>query len=180
MRLAFSGTHGSGKSTLIADLHRALPHYHIIEEPYYSLLEEGHLFTDEPGEEDFEIQLERSIALVTRNQDSDILFDRCPVDFCAYLAALPSVSREAISEATSSARQAIQNLDLIVFVPLERPDRIEVPPEEGRRLRKRVDRILHEMLPDDAWGFGIPVLEVSGTPTERLQIVLRHLGLFPA
>jgi hypothetical protein len=79
----------------------------------------------------------------------------------------------------SSAQGVLRRLDLIVYVPVERPDRIEVPEIEGRRLRKRVDTTLREMLVDDAWGFGVPVLEVRGTPGERVRSVLRHLRYVP-
>ena len=46
MRIAISGTHFSGKSTLVEALSEALPQYTIVEEPYYLLQEEGHEFAE--------------------------------------------------------------------------------------------------------------------------------------
>ena len=65
MRLALSGTHAVGKSTLIAELHRELPAYAVVDEPYHELLDEGHEFADRPSVDDFLVQLERSIARLT-------------------------------------------------------------------------------------------------------------------
>lgn len=175
MRIAVSGTHASGKSTLIAELGILLPLYRVVDEPYYSLLDEGYIFAAEPTVEDFEVQLERSVMAITEDSEDCVLFDRCPADYCGYLAALPEVSPDILRKSVSLAKDALEHLDLIIFVPVEQPDRIDVSVEEGRRLRKCVDRMLREMLVDDAWGFGCAVLEVRGTPIQRAYAVLRHL-----
>lgn len=44
MRIVISGTHFSGKSTLVEALPDALPQYTTIEEPYHLLQEEGYEF----------------------------------------------------------------------------------------------------------------------------------------
>ncbi len=180
MRIAVSGTHAVGKSTLAQGLADALPGYRVVEEPYYALLEEGHVFAAEPAVEDIEIQLERSITGLATVSAERILFERCPADFLAYLAAFPDADPAALATWLPSAHDALQRLDLVVYVPIERPDRIEVPETEGRHLRKRVDMTLREMLVDDAWGFGIPVLEVRGAPGARVRTVLRHLHGAPS
>ncbi|HEX6036397.1 AAA family ATPase [Longimicrobium sp.] len=175
MRIALSGSHAVGKSTLVHGLGDVLSGYQVVEEPYYALLDEGHSFSAEPTAEDFEIQLERSITSLAGASAERILFDRCPADYLAYLAALPERDPSTLAGWVASAEDVLRRLDLIVYVPVERPDRIEVPEIEGRRLRRRVDGTLREMLVDDAWGVGVPVLEVRGTPEERVRSVLRHL-----
>lgn len=42
MRIAVSGAHQTGKTTLIEELSRALPSYGVVDEPYHLLEEEGH------------------------------------------------------------------------------------------------------------------------------------------
>lgn len=59
MRIAFSGAHRVGKSTLIEALAARLPGYRTYDEPYHLLEEEGHDFSDPPTPEDFERQLRR-------------------------------------------------------------------------------------------------------------------------
>lgn len=177
MRIAISGSHATGKSTLIGELAPLLPHYTVVEEPYYALADEGHAFAGQPSADDYELQLERSIDLITGVPATDVLFERSPIDYLAYLAALPGEGEDAAGHWFSRAAEAVARLDLIVFVPIEQPDRIEVGESEGRRLRKRVDAKLRELLVDDAWGLGAPVLEVRGTPPDRAWQVARHLGL---
>lgn len=79
MWIAVSGTHFSGKSTLVEALSDALPNYMTIEEPYYVLQEEGYEYSELPSIEDFELQLERSIENLDESAP-DVIFDRCPVD----------------------------------------------------------------------------------------------------
>jgi len=61
MRIAVSGSHHTGKSTLLADLAEQLPGYTTIPEPYELLEEEGYDFAQPPALEDYVRQLERSI-----------------------------------------------------------------------------------------------------------------------
>ena len=159
MRIAVSGSHATGKSTLIAELGRLLPSHEPVDEPYHTLLERGHPFAAEPSREDFEAQLEASIGLVTRHAGPDVLFERCPVDFLAYLRSLPGADGDVRGWIEASA-PALASLDRIVFVPVERPDRVHVDPSEGRWLRRRVDALLREILVEDGWGLGLGSTEV--------------------
>lgn len=61
MRIAISGTHFSGKSTLIATLLKQFPNFTSVEEPYVLLEEQGYEFSNPPSIEDFEQQLEFSV-----------------------------------------------------------------------------------------------------------------------
>ena len=174
MRVAVSGTHATGKSTLVAELARHLPGYVVVEEPWYALLDEGHLFSDEPSPDDFELLIERSVTTIEAAAGADVLFDRCPADYLGYLAALRDGSDTALAPWITRAAEAMGSLDMVVFVPIERPDRISV--EDGqRRLRKRVDEQLRGMVVDDAWGIGAPVLEVSGSVEQRVRQMLARI-----
>ena len=155
MRIAVSGTHFSGKSTLIASLLEQLPNYTAVEEPYLLLEEEGYEFSDPPSLEDFEQQLKCSIRVIRESHDNTI-FDRCPLDCLAYALAIAEISslREAVDMESwvQWMEDAIQRLDLIVFVPIEKPDRILSPASEDLKLRKSVDEKLQEMLFEDSLG----------------------------
>ena len=93
MRIAISGTHFSGKSTLVEALSQRLPKYEVFEEPYFLLEEEGHDFSDPPSVEDFETQMEYSVDLII-SSPQDSLFDRCPIDFFAYALAISEQTGE--------------------------------------------------------------------------------------
>ena len=88
MRVAVSGSHGTGKSTLVRELAQRLAAFTALDEPYYLLADEGHAFGDPPTSDDFELLFDRSITLLTAPSGADMLFDRCPADYLAYLTAL--------------------------------------------------------------------------------------------
>jgi len=61
MKIAVSGSHLTGKTTLVEELCRALPDHLSMHEPYYHLEEEGHVFPGMPGVEDFELQVDEEL-----------------------------------------------------------------------------------------------------------------------
>jgi thymidylate kinase len=176
MRIAISGTHRSGKSSLVEALRARLPKYVCVEEPYHALEEEGFEFSHPPALEDFEAQLEWSVERLGEEDESHALFDRCPADVLAYIAQHEDADAFDLEDWLPRVRAAVDTLDLIVFVPIESPDRIafsRADDEPGSR--SRVDEQLREILVEDSYGFGAAVLEVEGTLDQRLRAVLEHM-----
>lgn len=170
MRVAFSGTHRTGKTTLVTELAALLPGYAVIDEPYRVLEDEGYEHSDPPSLEDYEAQLRTSLAQVAA-APADALFDRCPLDVLAYIEALDGEPDEWIDD----VRDAIARLDLIVFVPIE-PE-IPVGAHEDRRLRRRVDERLQRLVLDDPFGLDVTTLEVFGNLAARVHQVRRAMRL---
>ena len=54
MRIAFSGAHFTGKTSLIEALSKKFKSYEVFEEPYYVMEEDGYEFSDPPSVDDFE------------------------------------------------------------------------------------------------------------------------------
>lgn len=173
MRVAFVGTHRAGKSTLLEAVSSRLPGHEVVDEPYRVLEEEGYEFSDPPSVEDFERQLRHSIDSLEQPR-ARALFDRCPLDFIAYLQAMDA--ELDLDDWLDSIRDGLDTLDLIVVVSIETPDRIAVPSHEDTRFRARVDETLRTLVLDDPYGFGTATLEVFGTLEQRVQQVLRALG----
>lgn len=173
MRIAFSGSHRVGKSTLIERVAEALPGYETVDEPYYLLEEDGYECAEDPSVEDFLAQLERSIDALAQGE-SKVLFDRCPADILAYLEVQSGGSFDA-DEWTERAREAIESLDLIVFVPVEERDRIALPAHEDRMQRQAVHDRLHELLIENALGASVEVLVVHGDVGARASQVLSRV-----
>lgn len=174
MRIAISGTHRSGKSTLVEALSDALPKYATVEEPYHLLEEEGHDFAAMPSVEDFELQLERSIECLNES-GPDVIFDRCPVDLLGYLLTHAEAEEFDLDAWRPRVEAAMEKLDLIVFLPVEQPDRIALPSSEDAELRLLVDEKLNELLLEGSLGFEGDVLEVTGALRNRVQQVLTYL-----
>jgi hypothetical protein len=173
MRIAVTGTHGSGKTTLIDDFLDGHRQYAHAQEPYWELAQEGLPFADGPTVDDLADQLQQSARLILAATDRDMIFDRCPLDFIAYLDV---VSEEEGDEWTPSGKllarieAALATLDLIVFLPLSRPDEITTEIEYPT-LRRAVDERLKLILREDALGLledGPRIIEISGPRSARL------------
>lgn len=172
MRIAFTGTHFSGKTTLSQALQKELPNYEFFEEPYWILSELGRTFSHPPTLEDFEEQLECSTNLL-REAPSNALFDRCPIDFLGYALA---IADEDFEKWEAKIAQVLNFLDLIVFVPIETPDRILLPFSEDKELRFLVDEKLRELLMENSREIvNTKVIEVTGTVQERLKRIEQEL-----
>jgi predicted ATPase len=174
MRIAISGAHFSGKSTLVGDLADALPTYSAVEEPYVLLAEEGYEFSEMPSVEEFELQLERSIECLDE-REPDVLFDRCPADLLAYLLTHADADAFDLERWLPRIRAAMGKLDLVVFLPVEGRDRIPLPSSEDATLRRKVDAELRDILLEDSFDFDVDVIEVTGARAERVQQVLEHI-----
>lgn len=173
MRIAVSGSHLVGKTTLVESLARALPAHDSIPEPYFLLEDDGHAFAEMPAMEDFELQLERSFQCIHESA-ANVIFDRCPLDILGYLITHRDADAFRLEDWMPRLQECIARLDLVVFVPIERPDRIAVPPSDAG-LRAEVDAVLTEIVLDDAYGLGFEVIPVSGTAAQRLRQVVAHL-----
>lgn len=173
MRIAISGTHFSGKSTLIATLLKQFPNFTSVEEPYVLLEEQGYEFSNPPSIEDFEQQLEFSVRSIMESQ-KNTLFDRCPLDCLAYALALGEVDVDSWIQKMDSA---IQLLDLIFFLPIEDRNRIPIPVSEDLKLRKKVDENLQDILLNDSLGTlkDIEIIEVMGSVEKRVRMVKTKL-----
>lgn len=181
MRIAVTGTHGVGKTTLVEDFADVAGQFEAIPEPIVFFQSDA-AFLNGPNMDDFEDQLNQSCDLILESTtERDLVFDRCPIDFLAYLDVLsaaegsgwaPSPKQLALIERT------FETLDLIVFVPLLDNDEI-VENIEYPQLRRQVDDRLKSILRDDELGLfesDLPLLEVFGRRQERVAMMHAELA----
>jgi hypothetical protein len=177
MRVAVSGTHCSGKSTLIDAFLSAHADYLFEPEPYEVLNDVyGEGFGAEPSADDFFRQLEYHVERLHQYRPGDrVIFERSPADFVAYLLALEDLRRdtadaELTKQAISAAVNAVALLDLIVYVPASD---VPAPESEDPKLRRAVDVRLEQILLEDVIGLftndGPSILELAGTTAQRLR-----------
>ena len=169
MKIAITGAHRVGKTTLGETLLESLPEYELRQEPYYELEETGHVFSEIPTVEDYLEQLEYSMDQIRKSEDN-VIFDRCPLDILAYIQTMNSL--ENIPSLYRKVQRIIPELDLLVFVPVEDPDVLSCPESELPELRYQVNEIVTEWV----WDFGIETIEVHGTLSERREQVLRKIA----
>lgn len=186
MRIAVSGTHFIGKSTLIEDFVKQHPTYKSEIEPYYKLQNEKSMEPSlEPSFDSLLEQLEYSISQLNEcANDKDIIFDRCPVDFIAYtMCALDKdsidINDSEVSERFSDIKTALNNLDLIVFLPITRENSIEYT-EENAAYRKAADKWFKKIYRDDICDifprYNHPkIIELSGDRMARIKKLESYL-----
>lgn len=168
MRIAVSGTHGVGKSTLIDEFLRRHPEFTHEPEPYTVMVEDlGEEFSAEPCVEDFLRQLDFNIErLAQYAAKENVIYERCPVDFIAYIHALDPQSAE---ESRDSITEAMQHLDLIVYLPFDET-RGE---DEFPKLQRGVDQRLSAIFREDEFGImsatNANVVEAHGPTDQRLR-----------
>jgi hypothetical protein len=176
MRVGISGTHGTGKTTLVEALCAHLPGHVAADEPYYLLEEEGYEFQFPPSLEDYRALLACSVrSLCSPPSPSGTIFDRTPLDYLAYLTAIGAEPSEGADGAT--LRPAFASLDLLVITVIAPETEQVLPAAEMPGLRSRMNDALLELAYDDplnAWE-DTPVLELSGPLDVRLDTVLSAL-----
>ena len=166
MRIAVSGTHGVGKSTLIDEFLRRHPEFVHEPEPYTVMVEDlGEEFSAEPSVEDLRRQLEFSIERLSQHAPGEnVIYERCPVDFLAYIHALDRKSAEALLERVP---EAMRHLDLVLYLPFDGTS------EEFPKLQRAVDRRLRSIFREDEFGImsstNAIIVEAEGSTDHRLH-----------
>ncbi len=179
MRIAVSGTHFIGKSTLIEDFIEKHPSYSCEIEPYYKLQDEKAELPLEPCLDSFLEQLDYSINQLNEyKNEQNIIFDRCPVDFLAYaMCELDQdsidINDSEISERFSDVKAALNNLDLIIFLPITKECSIEYT-EENPAYRRAADKCFKKLYREDICDvfpqYDHPkIIEISGDRVTRLR-----------
>ncbi len=167
MRIVVSGTHASGKSTLVAAFATAHPGFAVLGDPAEAF--------DEPGSDasSFVAQLRlASSRLLARPAAPRLIAERGPLDFLAYLGALDLLRRPGRADVPERDRMraadALATLDLLVLLPLSPRDGIHVPDDEDPELREAMEEVLLELADDPDLVGDVPVLELGGSPEQRL------------
>ena len=179
MRVAVSGSHGTGKSTLIAAFLAQRPEYAHEPEAYEELADDIALLASEgPDIEGLAALLVHTVSAVGRHRPgAAVIFERTPVDYLAYAAATRSIARAERDEFMRTyvpvVRAAVCSLDLIALLPAARGGPFASRPGEDDRYRKRVDEELRRALIDDDYDlFGADpaprVVELSAIPDRQL------------
>ncbi|WP_285137898.1 hypothetical protein [Microbacterium sp. lyk4-40-TSB-66] len=173
MRIVVSGTHASGKSTLIADLRLRHPEFEVLPDPF-ELLDEA---SDSPSAAMFAAQLRLSADRLIVETASDLIAERGPLDFLAYLLAWAELSGGELDEqvrdhATALIVAAMRTVDVLVVLPLTTRDAIPVSDDEHIALRETTNDVLLELIDDpDLVAGHVLVREITGTPAERVAAV---------
>jgi len=193
MRLAISGTHSMGKTTLLGDCARAFPDYMTETEAYRSLRSFNpalHIGLGREADKHAMWILQGNLMgkLMRHCKGDKVFFDRGPVDMLPYsLYAIEEKQTDLdegfVQSVSDIARIYCREfLEAILFVPI-RDDYVIQFENDGVRptdsgYRERVDahfKTLYRTL-----DLGIPVIEVQGTRQERIVAIANYIRCRPA
>ncbi|GAA1843886.1 hypothetical protein ACFQZV_10940 [Microbacterium koreense] len=174
MRIVVSGTHASGKSTLISDFTLRHPEFTVLPDPFE--------FIDSDAVPvsiaSFVAQLGVAADRLTSEPHGDnLIAERGPLDFLAYLIVAGRLTGRPLDDGMLAdlafrTTAAMRTVDALVVLPLTARDAIHVPPDEHPELRAAMNDELLDLLDDrDIVGERLIVTEVTGTPDERVSAV---------
>ncbi|MGN8551073.1 UNVERIFIED_CONTAM: ATP-binding protein [Microbacterium sp. SLM126] len=171
MRIVVSGTHASGKSTLVSDFARRHPEFTVLPDPF-DLVDES---WDSPSAALFAAQLRISAARLNPGEAAQhLIAERGPIDFLAYLLALDdasgiSNSRDLVERAMEMTREGLAHVDFLVVLPLTTRDEMGPGADEHLALRDAMNDILLDLIDDsDVVGKRAKVVEITGDRSDRL------------
>ena len=120
MRIAFSGTGNSGKTTLVKSFLYTWKNYTTPEKTYREILEEDNLphsskTTTKTQEKILNFMIDQ---VQSAEKDSNIIFDRCPLDNIAYSMwcnekKVKGFSNSYVSEQIELMKESMRSLDII-------------------------------------------------------------------
>lgn len=188
MRIAVSGSHSLGKSTVVNDWVARHPHVIREEEPYRALGLHGPyeiLFRDASTRLHNGIQLYYNISRVHRYATSadDVIFDRAPVDYLAYSQYTADTGCTDINDAfvasmVPAVTESLDHLDILAFVPKSDEWPVEMEADGIRPVdhdyRDAVDAIFKQTYRDGRYGVmqgekRPRLIELVGSREQRLE-----------
>ena len=197
MRIAISGSHSLGKSTVVRDWLNSNPDYLWEDEPYRALSLNGPYeiaFQDESTRLHNGLQLFYSISRVHRYSSitDNVIFDRCPVDYLAYSqytaeTGKTDIDSDFVLSMVDAVRESLDHLDILAFVPssMEWPVLIE---EDGIRpldveYRDSVDLIFKKIYRENLYNLSpvfrnLKLIELIGDQTQRLHQIQEAIESF--
>lgn len=170
MRIVVSGTHASGKSTLISDFAARQRGFGVRGDLYDEIDGDALAVGPELFLRQFDVAEERLLRLTAMD---DVIVERGPVDMLAYLVALEELGRSAFARGglealAARAAAAMVRVDLLVLVRLDPAAAIWVDEDEDPLLREAMDVALADLVGDPDVTGDTPVIEVAGAPAARL------------
>lgn len=169
LRAVVSGTHGSGKSTLIGDFAMSHREWEVLPDPFEDIDAAA-----EPDAALFLRQLRIAAERLLEPATGPVIAERGPLDFLAYLDALDALGRrssalELLERGRRLTARAMDGVDLLILLPLTATDPIEVGAEEDPELREAMDLALLELADDPDLTGGARVVEITGDRARRLR-----------
>ena len=132
MRIAFSGTANTGKSTLLRDFLTVWQMYTTPEETYRDVIKRSKLTHSKGATKEGQEEILNFIvnSMKGKTPEDNIAYDRCALDnvvysMWAYDKGIGGIDEAFISKCIATVRESIKDLDIIFWVPYNENIRIQ-------------------------------------------------------
>jgi hypothetical protein len=187
MRIAITGSHSLGKSTVVNQWVDRHPNYRREEEPYRALSLHGPYtieFREASTRLQNGLQLYYNIGRVHRYclATDNVIFDRAPVDYLAYsmytaAQGLSDIDNCFVESMVPVVRESLDRLDILAFVPKSAEWPVEMEDDGIRPVnhayRDDVDAIFKQIYRESRFDLfpnpdGPRLIELVGPPEQRI------------
>lgn len=177
MRIGFSGTHSTGKTTLVKELEKYLPNYHLdinVSRWVHGL---GFPLNQTTNDESQELNLIKRVAHL--NSYDKLLADRTIADNIAY--TLAGWERKSITDSSLEYQmhlyyQNIEKYDIIFYIPPEIELEVDEVRPEDVEYRAEIDKLIRKLLTDDKSLHRVKnLVPITGTLEQRIEKVLKAI-----
>lgn len=196
MRIAFCGSAGIGKTTLINDFIEKWPGYTRSKESYRRLIKEENLPINKNVTKDSQWKILNCLIndLQSTEKTDKVLFDRCPLDnlvysMWSYEKNTSDIDKEFIDKCIPLVRESMRHLDIIFYIPITKFNKVEEKDtrETDPSFNKEIDNIFkaieYSLLQAGAGACPFfpkddspPVIEVFGSREERIKLIELYLA----
>ena len=195
MRIAFSGTGNSGKTTMVKSFLHTWQQYVTPEKTYRDILEEENLThsTETSVETQNKILDFMVDQVVSYDKDSKVIFDRCPLDNVAYTLwcnekEKDGFTREFVTKQISIMKESMRSLDIIFLCRFDKSQKIEDDGfrETNKEFILEVDNIFNSLFQQYSQnpeadiffpkGDSPAVIELPHKAQERIDLVAQYIG----
>ena len=198
MRIAISGTANLGKTTLINDFIQEWPLYKTPESSYRDLLKEKKYPCNKKVTKEGQWAILNHMIddLQKHDKNSNIIYDRCPLDclvytLWAYEKQSSDIDDDFISKIIPLVKKSYHYLDIIFFTPICKYNKIDIVNKDLRETDgdyiEEIDNlfkgIIHQYQnniqsnvffdPNDSPA----VIEIFGSREERIQYIRQYLNV---
>lgn len=174
MRIALSGTHSTGKTTLLNELKKQnkLSDYIFVDEITRKIQKKG-LKINEQGDD--ETQLHVMQSHIDSLKYNDCILDRCVLDgivYTHYLYNNNTVSQHVFEKSLEIFKQHKDSYDYIFFLKPEFP--IEKDNVRSTNISFQMD--VHNLFLDYIFDYNISVIEITGSIKDRINKVMEKIN----
>lgn len=173
MKICFTGSHGSGKSTLCNELTKDLPKVNYIKEIAREEIKRiGKLPYNMDKNERFEFQKRLlELQLIAESKHPTFISDRGIMDILSYSYDLPQYNYllDIVKQSNVATRYS-----LVFYIPIEFPLQGDSERSGDVGYQKHIDNNLLKIL----YELKVPSIPITGTVEQRKQKVLDTIKLF--